>query len=176
MLIIDIEMFSQINASLGRAGGDKLLKEVAERLNSIVRKSDGVARLSVSRVAGDEFAVLFNDIPKKEQVTWAVKRLMDVVNQPVEIDGNTIHLNCHVGISLYPTDADSVEGLLNNAMSAKQYSKNPQIGIRLPVLRSPRAGTFRQTYASRGRNCIGQSKTKSGFSFTNPSWMSHGER
>jgi len=123
VLIIDIEMFSQINASLGRAGGDKLLKEVAERLNSIVRKSDGVARLSVSRVAGDEFAVLFNDIPKKEQVTWAVKRLMDVVNQPVEIEGNTIHLKCHVGISLYPTDADNVEGLLNNAMSAKQYSK-----------------------------------------------------
>jgi len=123
VLIIDIEMFSQINASLGRAGGDELLKEVAERLNSIVRKSDGVSRLSVSRVAGDEFAVLFNDIPRKEQVTWAVKRLLDVVNQPVEIDGNTIHLQCHVGISLYPTDADSVEGLLNNAMSAKQYSK-----------------------------------------------------
>ena len=124
VLIIDIEMFSQINASLGRAGGDDLLKEVAERLNSVVRRSDGVARLSVSRVAGDEFAVLFNDIPKKEQVTWAVKRLMDVVNQPVEIDGNTVYLKCHVGISLYPTDADSVEALLNNAMSAKQYSKN----------------------------------------------------
>ena len=123
VLIIDIEMFSQINASLGRASGDKLLKEVAERLNSIVRKSDGVARLSVSRVAGDEFAVLFNDLPKKEEVTWAVKRLMDVVNQPVDIDGNTIHLKCHVGISLYPIDADSVDALLNNAMSAKQYSK-----------------------------------------------------
>jgi len=123
VLIIDIEMFSQINASLGRAGGDKLLIEVAERLNSIVRKSDGISRLSVSRVAGDEFAVLFNDIPEREQVTWAVKRLLDVVNQPVEIDGNTIHLKCHVGISLYPTDAETVEGLLNNAMSAKQYSK-----------------------------------------------------
>ena len=123
VLILDIEMFSQINASLGREGGDALLKEIAERLNSIVRKSDGVARLSVSRVAGDEFAVLFNDIPKKEQVTWAVKRLLDIINQPVDIDGNTIYLKCHVGISLYPNDADNVEELLNNAMSAKQYSK-----------------------------------------------------
>ena len=123
VLIIDIEMFSQINTSLGRAGGDKLLKEVAVRLNSIVRKSDGVSRLSVSRFAGDEFAVLFNDVPRKEQVTWAVKRLMDIVNQPVEIDGSTVYLTCHVGISLYPTDADSVETLLNNAMTAKQYSK-----------------------------------------------------
>jgi diguanylate cyclase (GGDEF)-like protein/PAS domain S-box-containing protein len=123
VLVIDIEMFSQINASLGRSGGDELLKEVAERLNSIVRKSDGIVRLSVSRFAGDEFAVLFTDIPQKEQITWAVKRLMDIVNQPVEIAGNTIHLKCHVGVSLYPTDADSVDGLLNNAMSAKLYSK-----------------------------------------------------
>jgi diguanylate cyclase (GGDEF)-like protein/PAS domain S-box-containing protein len=123
VLIIDIEMFSQINARLGRAGGDELLKKVAERLESIVRKSDGVSRLNVSRFAGDEFAVLFTDIPQKEQVTWAVKRLMDIVNQPIDIDGEIIHLACHVGISLYPTDADNVESLLNNAMTAKQFSK-----------------------------------------------------
>lgn len=123
VLIIDIEMFSEINARLGKTGGDGLLKKVAERLNSIVRKSDGVSRLSVSRFAGDEFAVLFTDLPQKEHVTWAVKRLMDIINQPIDIDGNIIHLACHIGISLYPTDADSVESLLNNAMSAKHYSK-----------------------------------------------------
>jgi diguanylate cyclase (GGDEF)-like protein/PAS domain S-box-containing protein len=123
VLIIDIDMFSQINASLGRTGGDELLKQVAYRLNSIVRKTDGVSRLSVSRFAGDEFAVLFTDLPEKEQVTWAVKRILDIINQPVEIDGNTVYLTSHVGVSLYPTDADTVEGLLNNAMSAKQYSK-----------------------------------------------------
>ena len=123
VLIIDIEMFSQINASLGRTGGDELLKQVADRLNSIVRKSDGVSRLSVSRFAGDEFAVLLTDLPEKEQVTWAVKRVLDIINQPVEIEGSTVYLTSHVGVSLYPTDADSVETLLNNAMSAKQYSK-----------------------------------------------------
>ncbi len=123
VLIVDLEMFSQINASLGRAGGDELLKTVAYRLNSIVRKSDGVSRLSVSRFAGDEFAILLTDIPKKEQVTWVVKRLLDGINQPVEIEGKTVYLASHAGVSLYPTDADSVEALLNNAMSAKQYSK-----------------------------------------------------
>jgi diguanylate cyclase (GGDEF)-like protein len=123
VLIIDIEMFSQVNASLGREGGDELLRQVAERLNSIVRGTDGVSRLSVSRFAGDEFAVLLTDLAKKEQITWAVKRIRDVINQPMDIDGNTVYLTCHIGISLYPTDADSVETLLNNAMSAKQYSK-----------------------------------------------------
>ena len=123
VLIIDIEMFSQINASLGRQSGDEILKQVAERLNSIVRGSDGVARLTVSRFAGDEFALLFTDIPKKEQVTWAVARISDAINQPIDIEANTVYLTCHIGISLYPTDADGVEGLLNNAMTAKQYSK-----------------------------------------------------
>ena len=123
VLIIDIEMFSQINASLGRSGGDELLKQVAYRLNSIVRKTDGVSRLSISRFAGDEFAVLLTDLPRKEDVTWAVKRILDIINQPVEIDGSTVYLTSHVGVSLYPTDSESVEGLLNNAMSAKQYSK-----------------------------------------------------
>lgn len=124
VLIIDIELFSQVNASLGRSGGDELLKQVAYRLNSIVRKSDGVSRFSVSRFAGDEFAILLTDLPEKEQVTWAVKRILDLINQPVEIEGNTVYLTSHVGVSLYPTDADTVEGLLQNAMSAKQYSKN----------------------------------------------------
>ena len=123
VLIIDIDMFSQINATLGRSGGDELLKNVAYRLNSIVRKTDGVSRLSVSRFAGDEFAVLFTDLPEKEQVTWAVKRVMDIINEAVEIDGNTIYPTSNIGVSLYPTDADSVEELLNHAMSAKQYSK-----------------------------------------------------
>ncbi len=123
ILVIDIEMFSQINSTLGRAGGDLLLQEVAKRLNTIIRKTDGVARLTISRFTGDEFAVLLTDISQKEQITWAVKRLLDVVNQIVEIDGNTIYLSCHVGISVYPADADDVDDLLNKAMTAKKYSK-----------------------------------------------------
>ncbi len=123
VLIVDIENFGQVNTSLGRAGGDELLKQVAYRLNSIVRKSDGVSRLSVSRFAGDEFAVLLTDLPSKEQVAWVVKRIIDLVNQPLEVEGNTVYLSCHAGISLYPIDADSVEGMLNNALSAKQFSK-----------------------------------------------------
>lgn len=129
VLIIDIEMFSQINATLGRAGGDELLKQVAYRLNSIVRKTDGVSRLSVSRFPGDEFAVLLTDLEKKEGATWAVKRILEIINQPVEIEGNTIYLTSHVGVSLYPTDSDTVEGLLNKAMSAKQYSKKHKSDI-----------------------------------------------
>ncbi|MCH6566078.1 MAG: diguanylate cyclase [Proteobacteria bacterium] len=124
VLVVDIERFSQVNATLGRSIGDSLLQEVASRLNTTFRKSDGISRLTVSRYAGDEFTVLLTDLPNVEQVTWAVKRLLDVINKAVEIGGNTIYLSCHVGVSIYTADANTVEELLNNAMTAKQYCKS----------------------------------------------------
>jgi len=130
VLIIDIAMFSQINTTLGRSIGDLLLQEVANRLNHIFRKTDGISRLTISRFGGDEFAILLTDIAQEQQVIWAVKRLLDIVNQPTEIEGNTIHVSCRVGASLYPTDAKSVDELLNHAMTAKQYGKKHQIEAR----------------------------------------------
>ena len=124
VFVVDIERFSQVNATLGRSIGDALLQEVAGRLNTTFRKSDGISRLTVSRYAGDEFTVLLTDLPNVEQVTWAVKRLLDVINMAVEIGGSTIYLSCHVGVSIYTADASTVDELLNNAMTAKQYCKS----------------------------------------------------
>ncbi len=101
VFVVDIERFSQVNATLGRSSGDALLQEVASRLNTTFRKTDGISRLTVSRYAGDEFTVLLTDLPNIEQVTWAVKRLLDVINVAVEIGGSTIYLSCHVGVSIY---------------------------------------------------------------------------
>ena len=123
ILVIDIAMFSQINTTLGRELGDQVLKSFAELLNTIFRKCDGVSRLSISRFTADEFAVLLTDISQQEQVTWAVKRLLDKTNDAIEIEGHTIHLSTHVGISVYPTDAATVDELLNHAITAKKFCK-----------------------------------------------------
>ncbi len=123
VLIFDIGMFSQINTNFGRSIGDKLLQQVAERLETIFRKCDNISRLSISRVVGDEFAILLTDLSDKEQVTWTVKRLLDEINIPIIIEENTINMSSRVGISLYPTDASTADDLLNNAMTAKQYCK-----------------------------------------------------
>jgi len=123
ILVIDIGMFSQINSTLGRSTGDKLLSVIAERLKTTFRNYDAISRLTISRFGGDEFAVLLTDLANKEAVTWIVSRLQSTLAEPVDIDGNSVYISSHVGISLYPSDANSVDDLLNNAMIAKKYSK-----------------------------------------------------
>jgi diguanylate cyclase (GGDEF)-like protein len=123
ILVVDINMISQINNTLGRAVGDKLLLEIASRLNATFRSYDGITRLTLSRFGGDEFAVLLTEIPSKDTVTWMVKRLLDALAVPVDIEDNSIFLLAHIGISLYPSDATTVDDLINKAMIAKQYSK-----------------------------------------------------
>ncbi|MCP4432570.1 MAG: diguanylate cyclase [Gammaproteobacteria bacterium] len=123
VLVIDIEMFNQINTSLGREIGDQLLKQFAALLNQLFRKSDYVSHLDISHFAGDEFTVLLNDFSKQDQVTWVIKRLFDSADEPFEIEGNTIHVRTRVGISLYPTDAGTAEELLSHAMTANKHCK-----------------------------------------------------
>jgi diguanylate cyclase (GGDEF)-like protein len=123
IVVIDIGMLSQINTALGRNAGDKLLTDVAERLKSVLRKYDVISRLNISRFGGDVFAVLLTDLPTKEAVTWIANRLLDALLEPVDIDGNSVFLASHLGISLYPSDSSSVDDLINNAIIAKKYSQ-----------------------------------------------------
>ncbi|MCP4486986.1 MAG: diguanylate cyclase [Gammaproteobacteria bacterium] len=128
VLVIDSEMFRQVSDSLGSAIGEKLLQSFAERLTNTFRRTDGVTRLILSRLASDEFAVLMSDISEQEQVTWAVKRLLDATEASIEIANNSFHLKIRVGISLYPTDAGSIDELMSHAITAKKFCKNEVSG------------------------------------------------
>lgn len=126
ILVVDIGMLGMINATLGRAAGDKILREIANRLNVTFRKSDDISRLTLSRIDGDVFAVLIPELPNKEAITWMVERLMATLIVPVDVDGNTVYITGHVGISVYPADANSVDDLINNAITAKMFCKKTQ--------------------------------------------------
>jgi diguanylate cyclase (GGDEF)-like protein len=123
ILVIDISDISRVNTTFGRSYGDKMLTEIAKRLKNTFRKYDAVSRLTISRFGGDEFAVLLTDLGNKETLTWIVMRLQDSLAEPVEIDGNSIFIISHIGISLYPSDANTVDDLIKSAMLAKKYSK-----------------------------------------------------
>ncbi|MEQ1560969.1 MAG: EAL domain-containing protein [Methyloglobulus sp.] len=123
ILIVDIGLLGQINTTFGRSFGDKMLAEIAERIKNTFRKYDAISRLTISRFGGDEFAILLTDLATKETLTWIVMRLQQTLTEPLDIDGNNVFITNHVGISLYPSDANSAEDLINNAMLAKKYSK-----------------------------------------------------
>jgi diguanylate cyclase (GGDEF)-like protein/PAS domain S-box-containing protein len=134
VIVLDIDMFQRINDALGFVVGDQLLKMVAERLLAIFRTTDTVSLLdsnstdpTVSRTGADEFGILLTDLKDADTVTWIVKRILDAMAQPLEIDGHEIFLTCSLGVSLYPHDSDSAEVLMRNADAAR-YSAKQRLG------------------------------------------------
>ena len=123
VLVVDFSMVSILNSTLGRYAGDLLITSVADRIKKTFRKYDAISRLTISRFGGHEFAILLTNLKTKEALTWIVLRLQSVLSEPVNIENNDIFLVSHIGISLYPTDANNIDELIKNAMLAKKYSK-----------------------------------------------------
>ena len=97
LLFIDLDNFKRIIDSLGHRAGDLLLREVAVRLSSCVRDSDVVAhyvesgpRIDVSRLGGDEFTVVLNQIQAPEDAALVAQRLIDALVQPLVIEGHEL--------------------------------------------------------------------------------------
>lgn len=88
---------------------------------------------TVSRQGGDEFAVLLPDLDPGDDVARIVQRLLETISQPCRVDERELHVTCGVGISLYPRDGRSEEGLLKNADVALYRAKDAGRN-ELPVL------------------------------------------
>jgi diguanylate cyclase (GGDEF)-like protein/PAS domain S-box-containing protein len=120
ILFIDLDHFKQINDSLGHTVGDKVLKTIAERLKGTIDIHSIVARFG-----GDEFIIMVNQYHSLSIVSSLAQNILDVVRQPIHIDGRTLYLSSSIGISLYPQD-ESVDGnnLLKYADSAMYRAKD----------------------------------------------------
>jgi diguanylate cyclase (GGDEF)-like protein len=116
---IDLDHFKFVNDSLGHGTGDKLLKGMAERLRSVLREGDTVAR-----IGGDEFVVLLNEQGNEEVIFRTMQRIAIEVSQPMTIDGKELFVTCSAGISMYPQDGPDVETLLRNADAAMYRAKD----------------------------------------------------
>lgn len=130
VLTLDIDLFKRVNNAFGRGAGDSLLKDLADRLLTILRESDGVTvfaddskDLTLSRLSADEFGVLLTDLKDMQPVTWIVRRIFESLLQPIVIDDQEIVITCNIGISLYPEDGTTPEVLMNHAGAARQYAK-----------------------------------------------------
>ncbi len=118
VLFLDLDRFKQINDSLGHAFGDRVLVEVAGRLQLCLRQVDTAARLG-----GDEFVLLLNQVDGVGAETVA-RRVLDSVLKPITLDGMSFSLTCSIGIAMYPDDGADMDELIKNADSAMYAVKS----------------------------------------------------
>lgn len=116
--IIDLDGFTRMNATIGHAAADRLLKEVGERLVAQLRAGDSVARWG-----GDEFAVFAPRTGSNDSVFALVDSLRSVFAGPWTVDGSEVWLTASMGIAVYPEDGTDAGTLLEHAEIALRGAK-----------------------------------------------------
>jgi len=102
VLLLDIDRFKNINDSLGHLAGDLLLKSLAKRLRDGLRQADTVARLQedcgIARLAGNEFAVLLDEIRRPGNAVAVAERIAGEMREPFLLHGNEVYVTASIGI------------------------------------------------------------------------------
>ncbi|MGY3607579.1 MULTISPECIES: putative bifunctional diguanylate cyclase/phosphodiesterase [unclassified Bradyrhizobium] len=123
VLCVDLDLFKNVNDSFGHAMGDRLLKQVAERLTADITGDNLAARLG-----GDEFAIVLSDVTPNEASDFA-ERLIGTLSVCYDIDGIEVVVGASVGIALSPGDGTSSEELMRNADMALYRAKSDGGGV-----------------------------------------------
>ncbi|SDS28263.1 putative bifunctional diguanylate cyclase/phosphodiesterase [Pseudomonas oryzae] len=123
VMLIDLDGFKPINDTLGHAVGDKVLVEVAQRMNEEIRPGDTLARLG-----GDEFVVLLPDLAHGEDALLVAERLIRSIARPYRFNELELHVTASIGITLSDGDIEQPMKLIQEAdlamYQAKQHGRN----------------------------------------------------
>lgn len=117
LLLLDINLFKEINDTLSHRNGDLLLQQLGPRLRRVLRESDLIARLG-----GDEFAVLLPDADIEQAVVVAQK-VLDVFQEPFPLGEATVTVGAGIGIAIYPLHGDSADQIMQRADVAMYVAK-----------------------------------------------------
>ncbi|MFL9912440.1 putative bifunctional diguanylate cyclase/phosphodiesterase [Paraburkholderia sp. RL17-337-BIB-A] len=119
LILIDLDNFKTVNDTLGHGAGDELLRSVAVALRDAVRSTD-----VVSRIGGDEFAVLAVDDADRTGSRHTAERITSMLARPFELSGGNVLVTASVGFSRFPDDATDVASLVSSADIALYAAKN----------------------------------------------------
>ena len=117
LFLIDLNKFKPINDTFGHQAGDKVLQECAQRFKKSLRSTD-----TISRLGGDEFGALLEDIDG-ERASAIAQLLSDKIKQPFDIGDQRIEISCSIGIVSYPSDAQDISDLMHKADVAMYEAK-----------------------------------------------------
>lgn len=118
LFFLDLVGFKQVNDTWGHRTGDRVLVEVGHRLTDELRAADAVAR-----VGGDEFAVLLAEVDDIPGVRKAARRLIERLEEPMEVNGIEVRVGARLGVALFPEHGEELEELLIRADRAVAQAK-----------------------------------------------------
>ncbi|GAB1596351.1 putative bifunctional diguanylate cyclase/phosphodiesterase [Lysobacter claricitrinus] len=122
LLFADADDFKRINDTLGHDAGDEVLLQFAHRISDTVAEIGG-ADARVARFGGDEFVILVEDTQVRAAATRLAERLVEVLSEPLVVQGRQVFLGTSVGVTLFPDDADGATSLLKNGDIAMYQAK-----------------------------------------------------
>lgn len=118
LLYVDLDHFRYINESMGHDRGDQLIREIAKRIQALIRRDDMVGRME-----GDEFVVVLSHIDLPDNAGIVAQKVIDQIREAFLIDGHQVFTGCSIGVSVYPTCGDDARTLLKNAEVALSRAK-----------------------------------------------------
>nr|WP_320116552.1 EAL domain-containing protein [uncultured Desulfuromonas sp.] len=119
LVMLDLDNFKMINDTFSHRIGDQLLKSVGNAFADVLRKTD-----VVSRIGGDEFILLVDDLKEEADLTAILKKIQSVLARPIHVEGKELHVNASMGIAVFPDDAADYDTLMKYADTAMYHAKN----------------------------------------------------
>ncbi len=136
LLYLDLDQLKIVNDSLGHVIGDAVLRHVAQCVQEGLRKTDTVSRpeleavgpddnsnVTISRLGGDEFTVILEDVDNVEHTATVARRILDAVSRPFMVGPHEIYITASMGITVYPNDGTELDSLIAGADAAMNQAK-----------------------------------------------------
>ena len=126
VLFLDIDNFKLINDSLGHRAGDRLLVEVAGRLETCLRTLDTVAYVNeeaTARLGGDEFVVLLDNVRTRADALYVAERIHEQLSKPFDLRGHKVVITASIGVAVSDSEYETAEDLLRDADTAMYRAK-----------------------------------------------------
>ncbi len=124
LMLMDLDKFKEINDTLGHHVGDKVLKQVAARLEMLISNYTGM----IARLGGDEFTILLTQVDDPKQIELFAQSLREIIRDPYEIDHMSLEVDASIGIAIAPFDGKDSHELLRKADVAMYQAKQNNLG------------------------------------------------